>query len=354
MGSARVTASRFRIWFDRVGRLGVGPVVFSGALAVAWFGGRLALGETPTPKSASIEVKRLDDKIRVELDGKLFTEYVYTDTPRPILFPVIGPHEIAMTRSYPMVKDVEGETHDHVHHRSLWFTHGAVNGVDFWAEGRGSGKIVQDEVTRAESDTSGGVIETKNSWVRPDGKTVCTDTRIHTFGATAAGRTIDFEVTIHASHGDLTLGDTKEGTMAIRTHPLLRLAANKSHGGTDQANGRMINSEGVRGKGALGNPAWGQRAKWVDYWGDVEGHVVGIAIFDHPSNPRHPTTWMARGYGLVGANPFGLHDYLGEAPGSGDMLIKSGDSVTFRYRFLFHEGDVEQAKIAERYDEWAK
>ena len=104
-------------------------------LAVVCFVSPSAQGEPPSTESSAavIEVKQLEDKIRIELDGKLFTEYVYTDTPRPILYPVIGPHEIAMTRNYPMVKDVEIETHDHVHHRSLWFTHGAVNGVDFWA-----------------------------------------------------------------------------------------------------------------------------------------------------------------------------------------------------------------------------
>jgi hypothetical protein len=350
MPRVRMLPSVIARWRDLLIGTIAGTIVF----AATSIGGPVAWGETP---ANWIQIKQLDDKIRVELDGKLFTEYVYTGTPRPILYPVIGPHEIAMTRNYPMVKDVEGETHDHVHHRSLWFTHGAVNGVDFWAEGRGSGKIVQDEIVRATSDKSIGVIETKNSWVRPDGTTVCTDTRKHTFGITmtahtatgrtSMARTIDFEVTIHASHGDLKLGDTKEGTMAIRTHPLLRLAASKDHGGTDQANGQMTNSEGVRGKGVLGNPAWGQRAKWLDYWGDVDGHVVGIAIFDHPKNPRHPTTWMARGYGLVGANPFGLHEYLGEAPGCVEMLILAGESVSFRYRFLFHEGDFEQAKIAE-------
>jgi len=35
------------------------------------------------------------------------------------------------------------------------------------------------------------------------------------------------------------------------------------------------------------------------------GKTVGIAVFDHPSNPRHPTTWHVRDYGLFAANPLG-------------------------------------------------
>ncbi|MDY0170302.1 MAG: hypothetical protein RBS80_27405, partial [Thermoguttaceae bacterium] len=46
---------------------------------------------------------------------------------------------------------------------------------------------------------------------------------------------------------------------------------------------------------------------------------------------------MARGYGYVAADPFGGHSIGGEPPGTGDMTIESGEKVTFRYRYLFHE-----------------
>jgi hypothetical protein len=38
-----------------------------------------------------------------------------------------------VTRGYPIDASVPSETHDHPHHRGLWFTHGDVNGFDFWA-----------------------------------------------------------------------------------------------------------------------------------------------------------------------------------------------------------------------------
>jgi hypothetical protein len=62
---------------------------------------------------------------------------------------------------------------------------------------------------------------------------------------------------------------------------------------------------------------------------------------------------MARGYGYCAADPFGGHAIGGEPPGTGDMTIASGESVRFRYRVVFHEGGPEQAKIADRYAEYA-
>ena len=87
----------------------------------------------------------------------------------------------------------------------------------------------------------------------------------------------------------------------------------------------------------------------MDYWGEIDGHTVGVAIFDHPDNPRHPTWWHARDYGLVAANPFGIHNFE-EEEGGWHMTIKKGEKLSFRYAFLFHEGDAETAGIASFYD----
>ena len=62
-------------------------------------------------------VKKNGDNYRVEIDGKLFTEYIPTGYNKPVLYPVIGPHGVSMTRNYPF-KEVEGEAKDHVHHAS--------------------------------------------------------------------------------------------------------------------------------------------------------------------------------------------------------------------------------------------
>ena len=94
---------------------------------------------------------------------------------------------------------------------------------------------------------------------------------------------------------------------------------------------------------------WGKRAAWTDYSGLVNGKIVGVAIFDHPDNPRHPTWWHVRDYGLFAANPFGVHDFEKKPEGTGNLTIPAGESVTFRYRIYMHEGDEKQGDVAIQY-----
>ena len=146
--------------------------------------------------------------------------------------------------------------------------------------------------------------------------------------------------------GPLVFGDTKEGTMALRVHPALQL---KDAHGSSGASGRITDSEGRRDA-----DVWGRAARWVDYSGRVAGRLQGIAVFDHPANLRHPTRWHARDYGLVAANPFGLHDFTGAPAGGGDHVIPAGGSLDLRYRVVLHLGDAEAAGIADRWRAWAE
>ncbi len=317
---------------DRVAALIEQREVWQGMIAKAQASG--------TRRGAGVKISEAGKTLKVQINGKLFTEYNYQDVPRPFFYPVIGPTGVNVTRNWPM-KEGKDEAQDHVHHKSLWFTHGEVNGQDFWGEGGRSGKIVHDKFVKVESGAKAGVIEDKNKWVARDGKVVCTDTRTHKFYNRPDGRMMDFEITIHASEGKVVLGDTKEGSMAIRLAPTMRLKGKVGKG-------HIINSEGDKDK-----TTWGKRAAWCDYYGPVEGKTVGVAIFDHPKNPKHPTWWHVRDYGLFAANPFGVHNFEGGKKGVGDIVIEAGKSLTFKYRFYFHKGDAKQAQVAENYRVYA-
>jgi len=304
--------------------------------------------EASVERSSRVTVTPLEDRARVTIGDELFAEYVFGAYSRPIVYPIIGPHGIGMTRNWPMKDDVPGESQDHVHQKAMFLAFGWVNGVNFFAESPEAGKIVHEKMLDVESGSPRGLIRTSNRWVAPDGKVICTDVRTLSFQAVPGGRAIDWEVTLQASHGDLKFADDKHGLMAIRTHPNLRLD-NAPDRGVTTANGQAVNSEGTSGKAVFG-----KRARWIDYWGKIDDKTVGIAIFDHPANPHHPTWWMARGYGYVAADPFGGHTIGGEPPGTGDLVIPSGESATFRYRFVFHEGDPEEAKIEQRYQRYVQ
>jgi hypothetical protein len=308
----------------------------------------LALPETAVPRAAEtgggVKITETGDRLRIEVNGQFFSEYHYKEVSRPFLYPIAGPGGLNMTRNFPMKADVPGEERDHPHHRSLWYAHGLINGHDFWAEGKKSGRTEHEKFLEIKSGPREGVIRSRNKLVAIDGSVVATEDftiRIH---ARAPAPMIDFDVTVHASNSELTFGDTKEGTMAIRVAESMRLKQRNKAG-----EGRIVNSEGVR-DGAT----WGKRAKWCDYHGPVNGKTVGVAIFDHPSNPRHPTWWHVRDYGLFAANPFGLHDFEKQPAGAGDFKVAAGQSVTFRYRFYFHEGDEKQGQVAEQYKAYAQ
>jgi hypothetical protein len=288
----------------------------------------------------------MDGKLRIEINGEFFTDYHYEGAPHVYFYPLSGPGGLPMTRHYPM-KNVEGENQDHPHHRSLWYSHGDVNGVDFWAETDKSGKIVHDEFLEIKSGEKEGLIRSKCNWIDREGKVICRDERVfRVYNRPNNERLFDIEVTLRASQGEVTFGDNKDGLMAIRLAETMRLKPNRFN--TDKPAGRIINSEGD-----LDAAAWGKRAKWVDYSGPVDGKTLGVAIFDHPTNPRHPTWWHVRDYGLFAANPFGKHHFENlRDPTAGNLVVPAGESITFRYRFYIHEGDDQQGKVAERYQQF--
>ena len=328
---------------DRIKALIEQRKVWEGMIAFADMMARAESPGTARRTGSGVKIAEVAEKLRVEINGKLFTEYNFKDVPRPYFYPVIGPTGVPIIRHWPM-REGKDEEKDHVHHRSLWFTHGEVNGHDFWGEGGKSGKIVHEKFLKVTSGREVGIIQSQNNWAAVNGNVVCTDTRTHRFYNRPDGQFMDFEITIHASQGKVVMGDTKEGSMAIRLAPTMRVERKEGKVGK----GHIVNSEGQRD-----GQAWGKRAAWCDYYGPVENEIVGIAIFDHPQNPKHPTWWHVRTYGLFAANPFGVHDFERKPEGTGDITIPAGESLTFRYRFYFHKGDEKQAKVAEHYREYA-
>lgn len=202
------------------------------------------------------------------------------------------------------------------------------------------GRTVFHELEEMKSGPDSGTLRALFDLVGPNGKAIGRETQEYTFRGDAATRTIDCAFTITADEGvPLKLGDTKEGTFAIRVVKALEEPAVK-----------MLNSEGKLSE----KQVWGKRANWVDYSGTVKGEKLGITIFDNPKNIKHPTYWHARGYGLFAVNPFGEHDFYNDPKRDGSVTIPAGQSLTLRYRVLIHHGDAAEAKVAEAYERYAE
>ena len=109
----------------------------------------------PTPaatpaSSQGVQITQLADRLRVEINGQLFTEYYLPGCSATLLLPAHWAGRAAMTRNWPM-KTTPDEEQDHPHHRSFWFAHGAVNGHDFWSEEKAFGKTVHDGFVQVKS-----------------------------------------------------------------------------------------------------------------------------------------------------------------------------------------------------------
>jgi len=299
----------------------IGPALPSGGTAT-W----KATPDSAAP-SQGVELTKTEDGVSVKIDGQPFTTFVTKRVRKPILWPLLGPNGEPLTESGPK---------DHIHHRSFWFTHGHVNGQDFWSESDRSGKTVLANLRPLVSGPVFGEISCSVDWIAKDGAKVCTDERTMRFYRAPGVRVVDFEIAFRPTDHDLIFGDDKEGTFGVRVAKTMKVEQPKGA----PPGGVLVNAEGLR-NGAV----WGKKSPWCDYSGPVEGGgVAGIAIFDHPRNLRYPTTWHARTYGLFCANPFGLSFFINKNE-NGEVRVPKGGEFRLRYRVLLHAGDSAAADV---------
>jgi hypothetical protein len=295
--------------------------------------------------------------LTIKVNGQPFADYVIDQGNKPYLAPVFGPTGKQMTRNYPM-KVVEGEQHDHPHHRGICFGNEDIGGADTWAEkatfeeqeakkpGSSKGRIEHvgsikhRDYKEVKADAQTATVFAANDVLDGTGKKVCEEEHLITFRADADTRTIDFDIDYIASEGPVTFGDKKDAGFSIRVPT--SMAVDSKQGG------KLINSEGI-----TNTEAWGKRAKWCDFSGPVEGENLGVAMLNHPSSFRFPTPWHVRTYGLFTANPFGTKS-LDKSAEDGTFELKKGEHLKLRHRLIFHKGDEKDAKISEAWEAYAK
>lgn len=269
-------------------------------------------------------------------DGdKLITAF-RTDYRVPYLYPLTSPSGANIARHWPMENDAPTEEKDHPHHRGLWLSHGDVNGYDFWAGmvGKKDAVIRTDHVMMNLTKTS-ATLTASLTWLG-DGKELLREKRYHTFSRRDPKTLIiDIHSAITAVADQVTFGDTKEGTFAIRTDRTLRVVGK-------EAKATLTNSNGETNAAA-----WGKRAKWAAYSGPDElGKPAVVAIIDGAKSFRHPTHWHARDYGLLAANPFGIHDFEKKKDKTlGNHILQKNEVIFLIYQVVIHEGDLESAKL---------
>jgi hypothetical protein len=296
---------------------------------------------------------------------------------KPFLYPLHAPGGVPVTRAWPVEQGLPGEaTKDHVHQKSVWFCHGDVipeglalktasankgdKGVDFWSEAKDKdgkprhGQMTVAKVGEPKANKNGVSVETKNEWFTADGEKMLDETRVLTFRETPQGRLFVFDITLKANDYAITFGDTKEGSFGVRVHDSLR-PSEKTGATVTTADGKTIAPPTKDNM-----PIWGYPTAWIDYSGTVstkegeDGKAVGLAVFDHPDNPK--SNWHVRAYGLNAANPFGRdHSGFPSQKGTTNLIrITKGSELKLKYAVYAHTGDAKSGKVAEAYETFKK
>lgn len=305
----------------------------------------LLIAAAAVAASAQVAFQSTPTQVDVSIDGQPYSSLFFgPDTTKPYLHPLRTAQGQIISRRYPM-ENVEGEKRDHPHHRGLWFSHGDVNGWDFWANdknqkgvGKGTGQIVLTKLGKVKGGKKQGSVAASFAWKDGSGQALLADHRVITFHAGGPHRIIDYDITLKALV-EAKFGDTKEGTFAVRLIKEL----------DEENTGTMTSSTGATKEKNI----WGRAFPWVDYVGTLNGAPVGIAFLDHPKNPRYPTYWHARAYGLFASNIFGHHDFMRDKTKDGSLTLAPGQTLRFRFRVVIHSGDATSAGIAKLHQEFS-
>lgn len=264
------------------------------------------------------------DMCAFEVDGREAARFHFSG-PKPFIYPLLGPAGRPVTAMlHP------ADPHGHRHHQSIWVTHYDVAGHNFWGAD-GPARIEKDEVL-AYSAGEAAAWSVRFSWVVPEAGVLMHEVRTVTLHALDDDEHyLDVAMQFTAADAPVELGKTPFGFLGVRVTPTMSVR----FGG-----GRVLNSEGQENEAGC---HW-QRARWIDYAGPVAPGVKnGLAIFDHPENPRFPTTFHVRDDGWIGAS------FCYETP----YTLEPGAPLALSYRLYAHDGAVGVESLEAHWKEFA-
>lgn len=251
--------------------------------------------------------------------GKELTRYHFDPADRrPFLYPLVGPSGLSLTRM--------GHPHDpvtHSHHNSAWISHHSVDRVNFWGDhGPNLGRIVHQRIEQFTDGDESAALLAVNHWNNGTETLLVERRRIEVRPTADDQQLIVIDLEFTAEKRPITLGKSPFGLIGVRMRKSI---------GVNDGGGQIRNSEGAVGeKGTDGqNGVFWKPARWCDYSGPVtEKAVEGITLFDHPSNPNHPTIFHVRDDGWMGAS----------LTFDADRTIDVGSPLRLRYGLFVHAG----------------
>ncbi|MBI1900561.1 MAG: PmoA family protein [Planctomycetia bacterium] len=278
-------------------------------------------------EDAKVQLDAKDGAVELSIGGQPLATYRHSkDLPKPFFIDVRGEGGAIVTRGLE-------NPEDHPHHKGVWVAIDEVNGVKFWAE---KGKIENKKTEIVAAAGNPARMRVTNHWLGSDGEPVVVET---TDIAIYANRLFSYDIRFAAASKPVVFEDTKEGLFGLRVANSLR----------EKQGGKVVNADGLKGT----KDCWGKASPWVDYVGQVDEQTHGVALFDHPDNPRK-SRYHVRDYGLFTLSPFGEKSYSNGKEAARPLHLQPGETFRLRYGLYVHRGDTEAGKVAEVYKRWAE
>jgi hypothetical protein len=277
-----------------------------------------AAAAAPAPRLRLTDTK--GEKVAVTCDGKTLLECRYSAArPKPYV------HPLCLADGTPLSVDAPG---DHVHHRGLMVAWSEVNGIDFWGEVNPAphGSIVHQRFERLKDGRAAEIVAL-NHWIA-NGKRLLTERRtVRVPAPDTEGVWLDWTTELAAGNDPVRLaaGGHVYNGLGLRVVPSMD-------------GGAVLNSRGTN----TIERANGEAAAWCAY----SGAGLGVAFFDHPSNPRHPNAFfvMNKDFGYMSAAP------TFRAP----FELAPQGHLRFRWGVLTFRGAPDAAALDRRFASWSK
>jgi len=301
--------------------LGIRPATAVGLAVLLVGSSPWALADDPPFK-----LEMLQETVTISAGDQHILQYRFAGVPcKPYVAVFRTPAGVNVLRDAPS---------DHLHHHSLMFAI-AVDGINFWEEHKDPGRQAHRTIQNvSDKSTQTAAFVEQIDWVYPKtDKTLLVESRrIETYPQSESGASLltwESRFTPPADASSATLSGSNYFGLGMRFLQSMDI------GGTFQNADAGTGVEGTHEK----------RADWCAYTAKADDHLVTVAMFDHPQNPRHPATWFTMD------NHFAYLSNtlnLSKEP----LTIKANETLTLRYGVALWDGRMDAEQINDLYRKW--
>jgi hypothetical protein len=265
--------------------------------------------------------------------------YATTNATKPFFHPLALPGHAPLTWQNPA---------DHVWHYGLWFSWKYLNGVNYWEENkqtRQSDGLTAWRVIKVEPRTDFSARIELELEYRPRQATNVALSERRVINVSSPGPdgayALDWRLDFQAGNAPVKLDRT----------PLPGEPGGQVYGGYAGLSlrfARDFTNTQIRATSDPGEPKDNRyrfSARGADYSGQIGAEQFGIAMLDHPANPRHPSRW----YAIVNPKePFAFFNaaWLQLGP----QEIGPGEKFSLQYRVIVHPGRWEASRLQSEHD----